>query len=346
MDVKEKLALIKRNIEEIVPEEDLEKLLKEKKQPVAFIGMACTGKIHIGYFIPLIKIKDFLAAGFKFKILLADLHAHLDDQKAPFDLLDKRVDYYKAAMEGMLKAVGADITNVEFVKGSDFQLKPDYSRDLLRMSALNTLTRTKRAAAGVVRFGEDPKLSGFIYPIMQALDEEYLEVDCQYGGIDQRKILMFARENLPKLDYKPRIEIMTPILPGLTGDKMSASVENSKIDINADKKTIQKSLNKAYCPEGEIEKNGVLAFAKQVIFPLKEDKKETFTISRPEKWGGNLEFNSYEELENAYTKKDLHPMDLKAGMTEELNNLIEPVRKHLKGKEKLIEDAFPTPSAR
>ena len=49
------------------------------------------------------------------------------------------------------------------------------------------------------------KLSGFMYPILQALDEQYLDVDVQYGGIDQRKILMFARENLPRVGYKERV---------------------------------------------------------------------------------------------------------------------------------------------
>jgi len=32
-------------------------------------------------------IGDFLKAGFKFKLLIANLHAHLDDQKSPWELL-------------------------------------------------------------------------------------------------------------------------------------------------------------------------------------------------------------------------------------------------------------------
>jgi len=335
----DRLELVKRNTEDIVVEEELEKLLKEKKQPCAYIGMACTGKVHVGYFVPIIKIKDFLEAGFKFKILIADLHAHLDDRKAPFELLDKRVKYYKEVLTAMLKSVNANIKNVEFVKGSDFQLENDYVRDMLRLSAWNTLTRCKRAASEVVRFGDEPKLSGFIYPIMQALDEEYLKVDCQYGGIDQRKLLMFARENLPKLGYKPRIEIMTPMLPGLKGEKMSASVAESKIDILDSKEEIKSKINKAFCPEGEVENNGVLAFFKQVIMILKEDGKGKLIIKRPAKFGGNLKIGFYEELERVFVDKKLHPMDLKAALIEELDKLIEPIRKGLK--EKLVKEAYP-----
>ncbi len=333
-----RLELTKRNTEEIVTEEELEKLLKEKKQPCAYIGMACTGKIHIGYFVPIIKIKDFLNAGFKFKILIADLHAHLDDRKAPFELLDKRVKYYKEVLMAMLKSVKADVKNLEFVKGSDFQLEKDYVKDMLRLSAWNTLTRCRRAAAEVVRFGDEPKLSGFIYPIMQALDEEYLHVDCQYGGIDQRKLLMFARENLPKLKYKPRIEIMTPMLPGLKGEKMSASVPESKIDILSSKEEIKTKINKAFCPEGIIENNGILAFFKQVIMIMKQDNKEKLIIKRPEKFGGNVSYNSYNELEKDFVSKKLHPMDLKTALTEELDKLIEPIRKSID--EKLVKEAY------
>nr|MBI4156579.1 tyrosine--tRNA ligase [Candidatus Woesearchaeota archaeon] len=104
MDIEERLNLIKRNTQEIITEDELKQLLKEKKHPKAYIGLATTGKIHIGYFIPIIKVGDFLKADFKFTILLADIHAHLDDQKAPFELLDKRVKYYKELISAMISS--------------------------------------------------------------------------------------------------------------------------------------------------------------------------------------------------------------------------------------------------
>ncbi len=336
----DKFELIKRNTEEIVSEDELKAVLK-KKQPSAYIGLAPTGKIHTGYFIPVMKIRDFLNAGFKFIVLLADIHAHLDDRKTPFELLDHRVEFYKKAITGMLKSVGADVKNLEFVKGSDFELAKEYTLDMYRLTAINTFDRCKRAASEVVRFGDSPKLSGFIYPIMQALDEEYLKVDVQYGGIDQRKILMFARENLPKLGYESRVEIMTPMLPGLTGGTMSASNAKTKIDVDSDQSVVKKKVNSAFCPEGEVEDNGVLAFMKYVVMVLKEDAGEKFVIERPEKFGGNVEFATYAELEKAFADKKLHPMDLKSGLTAELGKLLEPVHEELKGSEDMIKKAYP-----
>ena len=340
MDVEERFDIIKRNTQEIITEQELKQLLEQKKHPKGYIGLATTGRIHIGYFIPMIKVGDFLRAGFKFTILLADIHAHLDDQKTPFELLDRRVTYYKEIISAMINALGIDTKNLEFRKGSDFELEKNYTLDMYRLAAINTLDRTKRAAAGVVRFGENPKLSGFIYPILQTLDEQYMDMDVQYGGIDQRKILAFARENLPKLGYKARVEVMTPMLPGLQGAKMSASEEKSKIDLLDSSETVKNKINSAHCPIS-VEDNGVLAFLKYVIFVYKKDNDEDLIIKRAEKFGGNLIYKTYEDLEKDYLDKKLHPMDLKNAVAEEVNKLLEPIREKMNGKENLIEKAFP-----
>jgi len=341
MKSEERLNLIKRNTEEIVTENELKQLLEKKKHPSAYIGLAITGKPHIGYFIPMLKVSDFLKAGFRFKILFADIHGHLDDQKTPFDLLDKRIEYYKEVISGMLDSIGVDRSKLEFVRGRDFELDPEYTLDMYKLSALNTFARCKRAASEVVRFGKEPKLSGFIYPILQALDEVYLDVDVQYGGRDQRKILMFARENLPKIGYRPRVEVMTPMLPGLSGGKMSASDEKSKIDVLDSEKDVEKKITSAYCHAGSAEENGVLAFIEHVIMVLKADKKEEFLIERPEKFGGNVSYKDYKSLHKDFMDKKLHPMDLKRALAREANILLDPIRKKMKNKQGIIRNAYP-----
>ncbi|MFA5176336.1 MAG: tyrosine--tRNA ligase [Candidatus Nanoarchaeia archaeon] len=334
----DRFELIKRNTVEIVEEQELKELLKKKKNPSGYVGLACSGRVHIGYFIPMTKVADFLNAGFKFKILLADIHAHLDDQKTPFHLLDARVKYYKEAITGILESLGANTKNLEFVKGSDFELLPDYMLDVLKLSALTTFDRSKRAASEVVRFGENPKLSGFIYPLLQALDEQYLDVDVQYGGIDQRKILMYAREYLPKLDYKPRIEVMTPLLPSLTGEGKMSSSSSNKIDIIDSEQEVIRKMNGAFCPVGIVENNGVLAFVRYVIFPT----KNKFIIKRDKKFGGDVTYKNYEDLEKDFVDKKLHPQDLKNSLAAEINLLLNPIRKIFEKNKKLIQEAYPS----
>ena len=62
MDPKERLALIKRNCQEIVTEAELLKLLTDKKKPSVYLGTAVTGRPHIGYFVWVLKLADFLKA--------------------------------------------------------------------------------------------------------------------------------------------------------------------------------------------------------------------------------------------------------------------------------------------
>ncbi|MBI4145026.1 tyrosine--tRNA ligase [Candidatus Woesearchaeota archaeon] len=340
-DIDRRLALIKRNLQELIGEEELMALLKSSKTPSVYLGTAITGRPHIGYFVWVVKMLDLLKAGFKVKILLADVHGALDN--TPWQLLEKRYQYYEKVITGMFESLGADMKKIEFVKGSSFQLQDKYILDLLKLATQVTVHDATKAASEVVKLGDSPKLAGIIYPLMQALDEEYLKVDAQYGGIDQRKILVFARENLPKLGYNARIEIMTPLIPGLQGPgaKMSASVKHSKIDLIDDSVAVKDKLDKAYCPEGVVEGNGVLAFTNYVLMAIHELAGTTLGIKRPAKFGGDVSYRTYAELENDFAAKKLHPMDLKQAVANEVNALLEPIRKKMAAHAKLIQEAYP-----
>ncbi len=338
MEIEDKLKLIKRNTQEIITEEELVKLLETKKHPVVYIGTSVTGRPHIGYFAWVQKLADLLKAGFKVKVLLADIHGALDN--TPWDLLEKRYKYYEIVIPAMIEAMGADLKHFEMVKGSEFELDKKYMMDVLKMSTLASVRDATKAASEVVKGGDNPKISGLIYPIMQALDEEYLEVDMQMGAIDQRKILVFAREFLPQMEYRSRVELMIPFIRGLTAEgKMSSSIKNSKVDLLDDEKTIKDKFKGAFCEEGNPE-NGVLEFAETVIMTQKEDAGEEFIIERPEKFGGNMSFKTKEELHDAFISKKVHPMDLKSGVAKEINILLKPIRHKFKGKEHIVEDAY------
>ncbi|MGV8171309.1 MAG: tyrosine--tRNA ligase [Candidatus Woesearchaeota archaeon] len=340
MNVEERFKLIKRNTQEIITEDELRKILEEKKHPSIYLGTSVTGRPHIGYFAWVQKLADMLKAGFKVKVLLADIHGALDN--TPWDLLEKRYKYYEIVIPAMIEAMGGDLKHFEMIKGSEFQIKKEYILDVLKMSTFTSVRDCTKAASDVVKMGDNPKLSGLIYPIMQALDEEYLDIDIQMGAIDQRKILVFAREFMPQMGYKQRTELMIPFIRGLTQEgKMSSSIKNSKIDLLDDEKTIKEKLKNAYCEEGNPE-NGVLEFAETVIMTQKEDAGEEFVIDRPEKWGGPMKFKNRQELHDAFVSKNLHPMDLKTGTAIEVNKLLEPIRKKFEHEhaKKILKDAY------
>lgn len=324
LSFKERFELVSRNLQEIIGKEELKKLLNIKKKPVVYWGTAPTGKPHIGYFLPALKIADLLKAGFHVKILLADLHAALDNTS--WQVLERRYDYYSEAIPEMIKAIGVNIKELEFIKGSDFQLKPEYMYDVLKLSSLVSVHDANKSASEVVKIIKNPKLSGLIYPLMQVIDEEYLKVDAQLGGVDQRKIMVLARENLSKLNYLPRIELMNPLIPGLIGEKMSASNDQSKIDLLDNKEIVKSKLNKAECISGN-PNNGFMAFLKYVIMTIKKDKNEKFIIKREKVYGGDLEYKDYKDIEKDFIDKKLHSQDLKNAVANEISNLLDKIDK-------------------
>ena len=331
----DRFELVSRNTAEIIGEEDLKKLLKGKKKPSVYIGTAPTGRPHVGYFIWLLKLSDLLKAGFHVKVLIADLHALLDG--TPYEVLENRYKYYSAIIPEVIKAMGGNPKNMEFVRGSDFELKGDYMMDLLRMATNVSVKDSMKAASDVVKLGDNPRLAGLIYPLMQALDEEYLKVDMQLGGNDQRKIFVLAREQHSKIGYKPRIEMMVPLLRGLVGKKMSASDPNTKIDFLDDEETVKKKINNADCVEGDPD-NGVMDFMKYIIMVIKQDNNKKFKIERSEKFGGNMEYSNYEDIEKDFVAKKLHPMDLKMALAKEINIILSKIDR--KTMEKLVRIAY------
>merc|ERR1719317_1481239 len=257
----EKKAIIQRNLQETLGEDRIDEILKTRDLKI-YWGTATTGKPHIAYFVPMSKLADFLKAGCEVTILFADLHAYLDNMKAPWELLQLRTQYYEHAIKAMLTSI---VTEHD----------------------------ARKAGAEVVKQVSHPLLSGLLYPGLQALDEQYLGVDAQFGGVDQRKIFTYAEKYLPALGYAKRAHLMNPMVPGLQGTKMSSSDEDSKIDLLDSAAGIKKKLKKAFCEPGNIADNGILSFCKYVIIPVAL-KGQPFVIDRPADFGGKIEFTTYE----------------------------------------------------
>jgi tyrosyl-tRNA synthetase len=290
--------MIKRNTVEIISEEELKELLK-KDEKSAYIGFEPSGKIHLGHYLQIKKMIDLQNAGFDIIILLADLHAYLN-QKGELDEIREIGDYNRRVFEAMgLKA--------KYVYGSEFQLDKDYTLNVYRLALKTTLKRARRSMELIAREDENPKVAEVLYPIMQVNDIYYLDVDVAVGGMEQRKIHALARELLPK----KVVCIHNPVLTGLDGEGKMSSSKGNFIAVDDSPDEIRAKIKKAYCPAGVVEGNPIMEIAKYFLeYPL--------TINRPEKYGGDLVVNSYEELESLFKNKELHPMDLKNAVAEEL----------------------------
>lgn len=329
----DKVQLITRNLQEVLQKESMEAILKERNLRI-YWGTATTGRPHVAYFVPMAKIADFLRAGCEVTILLADLHGYLDSQKAPWELLDARTKYYQRVIVSMLKSIGVPIEKLKFARGTEFELHSDFSHDLFRLISLTTLHDAKKAGAEVVKQTSDPLIGSLLYPLLQALDEEYLDCDAQFGGVDQRKIFTYAEKYLPQIGYTKRIHLMNPMVPGLSGGKMSSSELNSKIDLLDDEETIRRKLSGALCDRNNTAENGVLAFVQHVIWPL-FGKFHIESLSKT--------YEQHENLVEDFVSGTVSEFDLKDATASHINKLLDPIRKEFEQEElrELTHSAYP-----
>jgi tyrosyl-tRNA synthetase len=308
-------ALATRNTVEVITDDELQALIPRENKRV-YAGYEPSGEIHLGHLVTINKLMDLRDAGFEVVVLLADLHAFLN-RKGTMDEVRELAEYNRRCFE----AVG--LTDIEFVLGSEVQLNPDYELRVLELSQQITLNRARRSMDEVGRQMEAPSVSQMIYPIMQMVDIATLGVDAAVGGIDQRKIHMLAREYLPAIGVSAPVCIHTPILNGLDGNKMSSSAGNY-ISIADTEDAIRKKIKKAFCPP-EIENNPVLQLMQYHVFP----RLGTVSLIRPEKFGGNRDFGSYEELEGVYAAGEVHPMDLKNATVAGLIEILADARAYM-----------------
>lgn len=339
MDVEERYALIARNTEEIITPEDLMEVLRNKSSPTGYIGFEPSGLVHIGWMVTAQKVKDFVDAGFTFIVFLADWHAYIND-KLGGDINNIRIcaEYMKDCFE----ALGLPRDKVEYRLASQIMDDIDYWETVMKVGKASSLQRVKRAMTIMGRTEDEAEVdsSKTMYPLMQAADLIFMDVDVAYAGLDQRRAHMLAREAAEKMGVKKAVAVHTPLLPGLKGGnrmdpvsaKMSKSDPEGSLLIHDSPEDIKRKMGKAFCPP-EAEGNPVLGICKYVIF----QRTNVMRFERPEKFGGNLEFTSYDELERTYLAGKLHPMDLKNGTAAALSEALAPAREYFQKKPENLE---------
>jgi tyrosyl-tRNA synthetase len=164
---------------------------------------------------------------------------------------------------------------------------------------------------------------------------------------------------------------MNAMVPGLAGGKMSSSDPNSKIDLLDGPDAVKRKIKAAFCEEGTVEGNGVLAFVEAVVIPISQLRNQqridgtnkqpnpflepnapegtVFTIPRDEKFGGPSHYSSYEQLRADFEAKVVHPKDLKQAVGAAIDALLAPVRAAFAADEewqRIEKLAYPDPNAK
>lgn len=306
---------------------------KDALPPKAYIGFEPSGTAHVGWMVCTQTIRELVDAGFDVTILLADWHAQIND-KLGGDLhaIRRCAEYMTDAFE----ALGVRKDSVTYRFAAEFAKDDGYWAKVIQVAKNTTLARMRRAMTIMGRAEDegDADMSKFLYPAMQVADIFHMDIDLACGGMDQRHAHMLARDVAKKMGEKAPVALHTPLVPNLKAGagrmdpveaKMSKSDPDSGVFIHDSREDVARKIKKAHCPAGEVEDNPVLELLRLVIFPRLEDG---FRIERPDKFGGPLTFNTYASVASSFTEGALHPQDLKNGVADALNDILEPVRSY------------------
>ncbi len=346
MDTETRFELIKGVGEEVVKEEELKELVETKDIITAYDGFEPSGLAHlpVGVFRPLL-LKDLIKANVKFKLLLADSFALINNKfEGDINKIRKAGEYFLEVW----KAAGVDMNKVEVVWHKEFFENPEYWMRVIKIAKAHTLKRTLRSLtiAGRIESENNPTALIF-YPSMQCADIFELDVDICQLGMDQRKVNMLAREIAEKMGWKKPVVVSHHMVLGLKQNnlrdmknldkdqvmvltKMSKSDPESCIFVHDSKEDIERKIMNAFCPAKVIENNPIVDYVKHIIFRA----FEVFEIKRPEKFGGDVIYESYADFEKDYVSGKIHPLDLKKAVAEKLDELIKPIREYFEKNEK------------
>jgi tyrosyl-tRNA synthetase len=109
-------------------------------------------------------------------------------------------------------------------------------------------------------------------------------------------------------------------------EKMSKSDPDSAIFMEDTAKDVERKIKKGFCPEGIVEKNPIMDYARYIVMPAFDDDW-TITI-RTDTGSIQKTYRSYESLEKDYISGEMHPNDLKQAVSNAINKLLQPVREH------------------
>ena len=353
LSINEKIALIKEVGEEIINEGELADMiqwkLNHKQKIYAYDGFEPSGNIHIAQgLLRATNVNKLTKAGITFKFLVADWHAAANHKfGGDLKIIKKVGDFFIEVW----KVCGMDLDNVEFVYASDIVKDPAYWELVLNIAINSSLKRVKRCTQIMGR-SESDKLSAsqILYPLMQAADIFYLPADICQLGLDQRKVNMLAREVAKKINRPKPVAIHHHMLMGLNAPpesnlngiertierKMSKSDPDSAIFMLDSSGDVKRKINKAYCPPKQIEENPILEYCKYIIF----ERVEKFFVERLAKYGGNVEYSSFSDLEKDYAAGKLNPPDLKPAVIKYINQFLVPIREHFEKNKKAKELAL------
>ena len=232
LSTSEKLEILKRGVEEIIPENGLEIKLSKNNRLIIKAGMDPTAPaLHLGHTVLINKLKQFQDLGHKVVFLIGDFTGMIGDpsgvsETRPILTVEQLKKNSKTYQEQIFKILDKKKTKIEF---NSSWFKKMTSAELINLSSKMTVARMLERDDFSKRYkGNKPiSIHEFIYPLVQGYDSFELKADVELGGTDQKFNLLVGRDIQKSFGMEEQIIMTLPILEGTDGvKKMSKSLKN------------------------------------------------------------------------------------------------------------------------
>ncbi len=309
----DELVALKRGAADIIPIEEFEERIKKGEKLRVKLGIDPTAPdIHLGFSVPLRKMRQFQDFGHTAVLVVGDFTAMIGDPsgrsktRPPLteEEVKKNMEQYK---EQILKILKED--NLEFRYNSEW-LGRLTSKDFIKLAAKTTVARILERDDFEKRMKENIPISlhEILYPLFQAYDSVAIRADVELGGTDQRFNHLLGRDLQREFGQRPQIVFLLPLLEGLDGKlKMSKSYGNY-VGINE--------------PPDQM-------FGKIMSIPDTLIMKY-FTLCT------DLDNEELEKIERSLKDKDVNPRDIKLDLAETIVRMYHSETAAKKAREKFI----------
>ena len=236
LPVKEQMELIRRGVDELIPEQDLIQKLEQSREtdtPLT-IKLGCDPSrpdLHIGHGVVLRKLRHFQDLGHTAVLVIGDFTAMIGDPSGrnktrPQLTLEEARSNAESYVEQ--SKVILEINNLIIKYNSDWLNKMNFN-EVVKLASSYTVARMLERDDFTKRFQAEVPISihEFLYPLAQAQDSVELNADVELGGTDQKFNLLVGRDLQKDNGQVPQCIITTPLLEGTDGvEKMSKSYSN------------------------------------------------------------------------------------------------------------------------
>ncbi|MEC8914912.1 MAG: tyrosine--tRNA ligase [Candidatus Neomarinimicrobiota bacterium] len=236
LPVKEQMELIRRGVDELIPEQDLIQKLERSREidtPLT-IKLGCDPSrpdLHIGHGVVLRKLRHFQDLGHTAVLVIGDFTAMIGDPSGRNKTRPQlTLEEARSNAESYVKQskVILDINSLIIKYNSDWLNKMNFN-EVVKLASSYTVARMLERDDFTKRFQAEVPISihEFLYPLAQAQDSVELNADVELGGTDQKFNLLVGRDLQKDNGQVPQCIITTPLLEGTDGvEKMSKSYGN------------------------------------------------------------------------------------------------------------------------